>query len=187
MVADKFTGRRCVDKLSSSWTLPPPPPAFFKVRPPQAASSLCHAFKFGTLRLTSSMQAARITYLSNTLIKRIGNIFEEALANDPASTETTSQNGAPSHTTTAMQQFQLDVESTALVRAAEEIMVLTRSMKDVWLFGGLDTLTTNHNGEHADGAQPEDIRTVAGYIQKRLGSEEPEVIPQPAEVQENGS
>ena len=114
------------------------------------------------------MQLARITYLSNTLIKRIGNIFEEALANDPASTESTTQDGVVAHTTTAMQQFQLDVESTALVRAAEEIMVLTRSMKDFWLFGSLDTLTSDHNDEQEGGAQPDDIKTVAEYINNRL-------------------
>jgi hypothetical protein len=115
-------------------------------------------------------KSARITHLSNTLIKRIGNIFEEALAHDPASAEPTSQDGAASHTSTALQQFQLDVESTALVRAAEEIMVLTRSMKDVWLFGGLDTLDADATGERAEGAQPEDVGVVAEYIQRRLGA-----------------
>jgi hypothetical protein len=117
----------------------------------------------------------------------MGNIFEEALSHDPASVEPISQNGDTSHTTTAIQQFQLGVESTALVRAAEEIMVLTRSMKDVWLFGGLDTLTSDHNGEHVEGAHPEDVRAVAEYIQKRLGSGEAEGITQNAEAQENRS
>lgn len=127
-----------------------------------------------TIRLTGGVQLARITYLSNTLIKRIGNIFEEALTNDPASTESTTQDGAVTHTTTAMRQFQLDVESTALVRAAEEIMVLTRSMKDFWLFGSLDTLTSDHNGEQEGGAQPDDIKAVAEYINNRLESCEAE-------------
>ena len=120
------------------------------------------------------MQPARITYLSNTLIKRIGNIFEEALTNDPASTESTTRDGVVAHTTTAIQQFQLDVESTALVRAAEEIMVLTRSMKDFWLFGSLDTLTSDYNGEQESGAQLDDIKAVAEYINNRLESGEAE-------------
>jgi Surfeit locus protein 5 subunit 22 of Mediator complex len=127
-----------------------------------------------TLCLTCGVQPARITYLSNTLIKRIGNIFEEALTNDPASTESTTRDGVVAHTTTAIQQFQLDVESTALVRAAEEIMVLTRSMKDFWLFGSLDTLTSDHNGEQEGGAQPDDIKAVAEYINNRLESGEAE-------------
>lgn len=117
----------------------------------------------------------------------MGNIFEEALSHDPASAEPVSQNGAISHMTTAMQQFQLDVESTALVRAAEEITVLTRSMKEVWLFGGLDTLTSDHDAEHTDGAHPEDVRAVAEYMQKRLGSGEAEGVTQHAEMQENKS
>lgn len=121
------------------------------------------------------------------MIKRIGNIFEEALTNDPASNEPTSQNDATSHTATAMQQFQLEVESTALVRAAEEMMVLTRSMKDVWLFGGLDTLVSDHDGERADGAQSEDIRAVAECIQKRLRSSDADDSTQPAETQEKRS
>lgn len=72
-----------------------------------------------------------------------------------------------------MQQFKLDVESRALIRAAEEIMVLTRSMKDIWLFGGLDTLKQN-GAEQADGARPEDVRAVAEYIQDyvKLGETE---------------
>lgn len=61
-------------------------------------------------------------------------------------------------------------------------MVLTRSMKDVWLFGGLDTLAADHKGEHAEGAQPEDVRVVAEYIQKRLGSGTADAIPQDPEA-----
>jgi hypothetical protein len=168
----KFTAWRCAD---TSWTLPLPPPAFFKVRQPLLPagshdSSGRSSFQVSTLRLTCDVQPARITYLSNTLIKRVGNIFEEALTNDPASTESTTQDGVVTHTTTAMQQFQLDVESTALVRAAEEIMVLTRSMKDFWLFGSLDTLTSDHNGQQEGGAQPDDIKAVAKYINNRLES-----------------
>ena len=133
------------------------------------------------------MKTARITYLSNTLIKRIGNIFEQALTKDPDSIEPTAENGATSHANTAMQQFQLDVESTALVRAAEEIMTLTRSMKDVWLFGGLDTLVSDHSGQDMEGAQPGDVKAVAEYIQKRLGSGEVEGGSKLAETQENMS
>jgi len=136
---------------------------------------------------TARFLQARITYLSNTLIKRIGNIVEQALTKDPDSIEPTAENGATSHTTTAVQQFQLDVESTALVRAAEEIMILTRSMKDVWLFGGLDTLNSDHNGEHAEGAQPEDVKAVAEYIQKRLGTGEVEKDSQPVKAEEDAS
>ena len=66
-----------------------------------------------------------------------------------------------------MQQFQLDVESTAVIRAAEEIMMLTRTMKEIWLFGGLDTLVQDHEGKEGTGQDEgarekmeEDVRVV---------------------------
>ncbi|OXV10896.1 hypothetical protein Egran_01340 [Elaphomyces granulatus] len=46
----------------------------------------------------------------------------------------------PSYAATAIETYQLDVESTALIRAAEDILSLTRTMKETWLFGKLDTL-----------------------------------------------
>ena len=103
---------------------------------------------------TAKFLQARITALSTTMIKRLENIFAVAL--DPTKTNASTTNGAelssdaslpPSLTDTSVQQFQLEVDSTALVRAAEEIMMLTRTMKEIWLFGGLDTLTKDHEGE----------------------------------------
>ncbi|KAJ5657767.1 uncharacterized protein N7484_001416 [Penicillium longicatenatum] len=46
----------------------------------------------------------------------------------------------PSHTATAVETYQIDVESTALIRAAEDLLSLTRTMKEMWLFGKLDTI-----------------------------------------------
>ncbi|KAJ5087885.1 surfeit locus protein 5 subunit 22 of mediator complex-domain-containing protein [Penicillium angulare] len=46
----------------------------------------------------------------------------------------------PSYTSSAVETYQLDVESTALIRAAEDILALTRTMKETWLFGNLNTL-----------------------------------------------
>ncbi|MCJ1478181.1 hypothetical protein MMC13_006857 [Lambiella insularis] len=42
--------------------------------------------------------------------------------------------------TTAMETFQMEVETAALVRSAEDILSLTRSLKEAWLFGKLDTI-----------------------------------------------
>ncbi|RJE25080.1 hypothetical protein PHISCL_02615 [Aspergillus sclerotialis] len=44
------------------------------------------------------------------------------------------------HTSTSVETYQVDVESSALIRAAEDILSLTRTMKETWLFGKLDTL-----------------------------------------------
>ena len=101
--------------------------------------------------------------MRTTLIKRISNIFEAALDNAEGADGAIARKGT-SHTTAAYEQFQIDVESTALVTAAEEVMVLTRSLKDIWLFGGLDTLRTEDSD--AGGARPEDVKAVADYIQK---------------------
>ncbi|MCJ1479910.1 hypothetical protein MMC06_000064 [Schaereria dolodes] len=41
---------------------------------------------------------------------------------------------------TAVEAFQMEVETAALIKAAEEILSLTRSLKEAWLFGQLDTI-----------------------------------------------
>ncbi|KAJ5737145.1 uncharacterized protein N7483_002270 [Penicillium malachiteum] len=68
----------------------------------------------------------------NTDISQLLQRFENIMAT------ATVQN--PSYTSTAVETYQLDVESTALIRAAEDILALTRTMKETWLFGKLDTL-----------------------------------------------
>lgn len=40
-----------------------------------------------------------------------------------------------------------------MIRAIEEFMVLTRTMKELWLFGGLDTLTTDQSEEEKEKAR----------------------------------
>ncbi|KAI4134628.1 MAG: hypothetical protein LQ347_001353 [Umbilicaria vellea] len=42
--------------------------------------------------------------------------------------------------TTAVEAYQMEVGTAALVRAAEDILSLTRSLKEAWLFGQLDTI-----------------------------------------------
>lgn len=77
----------------------------------------------------------------------------------------------PSLTGTSIQQFQLDVESTAVVRAAEEIMMLTRTLKEIWLFGGLDTLEQDHHNEKDEAMRKkmdEDIKVVEDGFRRFL-------------------
>ena len=85
------------------------------------------------------------------MIKRLENIFAAALGSE-GSQSTADSALPPSLTETSVQQFQLDVESNAMIRAAEEIMMLTRTLKEIWLFGGLDTLTKDQE----NGKTPED-------------------------------
>ncbi|ODM20639.1 hypothetical protein SI65_03692 [Aspergillus cristatus] len=70
----------------------------------------------------------RINYNISQLLQRFENIMATATVENT------------SHTSTAVETYQLDVESTALIRAAEDILSLTRAMKETWLFGKLDTL-----------------------------------------------
>lgn len=127
--------------------------------------------------LTMSYVTARITALSTTLIKRLENIFAVALDESDAQASARAGGDAPpppSLTDTSVQQFQLDVESTAVVRAAEEIMMLTRTLKEIWLFGGLDTLENDHENDQNshDEAQrkkmEEDIQVVEDGFKRFL-------------------
>ncbi|KAJ5132014.1 hypothetical protein N7448_006172 [Penicillium atrosanguineum] len=79
-------------------------------------------------RLTQSHYADRINADISQLLQRFENIMATATVDNP------------SYTATAVETYQLDVESTALIRAAEDILALTRTMKETWLFGKLDTL-----------------------------------------------
>ncbi|KIX98372.1 uncharacterized protein Z520_05673 [Fonsecaea multimorphosa CBS 102226] len=129
---------------------------------------------------TAKFLQARITALSTTLIKRLENILAVALDDTAAQTATAPAGtgnapAPPSLTDTAVQQFQLDVESTAIVRAAEEIMMLTRTMKEIWLFGGLDTLKSDHQGRRLNGQDEaarrkmeEDVKVVEEGFKKFL-------------------
>ncbi|KAF3480479.1 dihydrofolate reductase [Arthroderma uncinatum] len=71
---------------------------------------------------------ARINADITQLLQRFENIMAAATVDNP------------SRTSSAIESYQLDVESTALIRAAEDILSLTRTLKETWLFGKLDTL-----------------------------------------------
>ncbi|KIW99144.1 uncharacterized protein Z519_00807 [Cladophialophora bantiana CBS 173.52] len=127
--------------------------------------------------LTAALHPARITALSTTLIKRLENILAAALDDTAGQTAAGTGNppAPPSLIDTAVQQFQLEVESTAIVRAAEEIMMLTRTMKEIWLFGGLDTLAGDHDGRDRNGQDEaarrkmeEDVKVVEAGFKKFL-------------------
>lgn len=48
------------------------------------------------------------------------------------------------------------------IRASEDILTLTRQMKEMWLFGQLNTLSESHAEEKTE----EDARAVAALLQK---------------------
>lgn len=116
---------------------------------------------------------ARISTLTTTLIKRLENILAVAVTTDPFQSGTDAAL-PPSLTDTAVQQFQLDAEAQSLIRACEDIMMLTRHMKDLWLFGGLHTLTGDDPDDKTPGAlqetrkMEEDARIVEQGFQRFL-------------------
>ncbi|KAI5307275.1 hypothetical protein KEM56_001086 [Ascosphaera pollenicola] len=76
-----------------------------------------------------------------------------------------------SHTSTAVETYQLDVESTALIRAAEDMLAITRMMKEAWLFGKLETLKEDERDVQRREKLEQDVRAVKEIIE-RVGSEE---------------
>ncbi|KAJ5365364.1 Mediator complex subunit Med22 [Penicillium concentricum] len=81
-------------------------------------------------RPTAKELLDRVDYDISQLLQRFENIVAIA-ANKFDGT---------SHVDAAVEAFQIDVESTALIRAAEDLLALSRLMKELWLFGKLDTL-----------------------------------------------
>ncbi|KZF21507.1 hypothetical protein L228DRAFT_261673 [Xylona heveae TC161] len=64
---------------------------------------------------------------------------------------------------TAMEAYQMEVETAALVRAAEDVLSLTRSLKEAWLFGELKTI-----GESEAAATTETNAQAVGEAATRL-------------------
>ncbi|KAL8737861.1 MAG: hypothetical protein Q9181_001303 [Wetmoreana brouardii] len=50
----------------------------------------------------------------------------------------------------AVDAYRMEVETAALIRAAEDILSLTRVLKEMWLFGKLQTVGTNEAEERAE-------------------------------------
>lgn len=82
------------------------------------------------------------------------------------------ENFARSHVNTASRQTAVDVATNKIIRAAEEYMFLTRTMKELWLFGGPDTLQSDQTDEEKDRTNQiqQDEREVVQGMQKWLVS-----------------
>lgn len=61
----------------------------------------------------------------------------------------------------------MEVETAALIRAAEDILSLTRVLKEMWLFGKLDTVGRNE----AEARAEESAKGVQEGLQKLIGAE----------------
>ncbi|KAJ5502928.1 hypothetical protein N7463_005802, partial [Penicillium fimorum] len=101
-------------------------------------------------RPTAKELLDRVDYDISQLLQRFENIVAIA-ANKFDGT---------SHVDAAVESFQIDVESTALIRAAEDLLALSRLMKELWLFGKLDTLGEDERDVQRREKLEEDVKAI---------------------------
>ncbi|KAJ5207359.1 hypothetical protein N7491_002008 [Penicillium cf. griseofulvum] len=101
-------------------------------------------------RPTAKELLDRVDYDISQLLQRFENIVAIA-ANKFDGT---------SHVDAAVEAFQIDVESTALIRAAEDLLALSRLMKELWLFGKLDTLGEDERDVQRREKLEEDVKAI---------------------------
>ncbi|TIA85796.1 putative eukaryotic translation initiation factor 5 [Aureobasidium pullulans] len=104
---------------------------------------------------------ARIDQLRNSLIKRFENLVEQAAI------EKNDRNS------TALSQYQSQIETAALIRTSEDILTLTRQMQELWLFGQLKTLDASDIQGRIDGDAKEVAEMLAILVD---GSQEDNTI-----------
>ncbi|KNG82697.1 putative cell cycle control protein Cwf15 [Aspergillus nomiae NRRL 13137] len=140
------------EKSLSTCLFPAQLPAIVQSQTPFTANTHGNFKHYYTFMSNGNVIMDRI----NTNISQLLQRFENIMAT--ATVESTS------HTSTAVETYQLDVESTALVRAAEDILSLTRTMKETWLFGKLNTL----GEDESDVKRREELERDADAIQKAI-------------------
>ncbi|KAF2497748.1 hypothetical protein BU16DRAFT_616342 [Lophium mytilinum] len=111
-----------------------------------------------SLRNFASLKT-HIDKLQTSLVTR----FENLVAT--AALESTDYN------TTSANALHMQEETAALVRAAEDLLALTRAMQELWLFGQLDTLKGGAR-EGREGDVEGVARGVEGWVRGREGSAE---------------
>ena len=106
--------------------------------------------------------------MTTILIKRFGDILD--VAYEPTTALDEPEETPPSLVDTADKQLTVDVAVMQMIRAAEELMVLTRTMKELWLFGGLDTLVADQSPEEKEKTwrMQEDEKAVVKGLQEWL-------------------
>lgn len=65
---------------------------------------------------------------------------------------------------TANETYQMQVETAGLIRAAEDLTALTRRLKELWLFGQLDTLGPSAAEGRADAKAREVAALTEGVL-----------------------
>ncbi|KAL8954556.1 MAG: hypothetical protein Q9183_007051 [Haloplaca sp. 2 TL-2023] len=68
----------------------------------------------------------------------------------------------------AVDAYRMEVETTALVRAAEDMLSLTRVMKEMWLFGKLQTVGGDEAEEKAEERAEQSAKQVEQGLRKLM-------------------
>ncbi|KAI9859450.1 MAG: hypothetical protein M1824_003791 [Vezdaea acicularis] len=110
-------------------------------------------------RPTSNALLERATVSIGQLLNRFENIIALAPMKPNA------------RNTTAVETYELEVEAAALVRAGEDLLSLTRSLKEAWLFGELRKIGEGV-GTTEKSKLNEDIRVVEELALKAMRREE---------------
>ncbi|KAJ5170823.1 uncharacterized protein N7500_003606, partial [Penicillium coprophilum] len=100
----------------------------------------------------------RLEYDVSQLLQRFENIVAIAAKKFDGS----------SYVDAATEAFQIDVESTALIRAAEDLLALSRLMKELWLFGPLDTLGEDERDVQRREKLEEDVKAIQEALEGGL-------------------
>ncbi|GAB7360286.1 hypothetical protein MBLNU230_g8044t1 [Neophaeotheca triangularis] len=103
---------------------------------------------------------ARIEKHRDDLIKRYESLLSLAAVNR------TDRN------TTATIQYQMQVETTGLIRAAEDLQDLIRQLQEMWLFGHLDT----KSDEKLQQATGEKVKEVTELLQQLARTQETKAV-----------
>ncbi|KAI7472267.1 hypothetical protein KC351_g11700 [Hortaea werneckii] len=92
--------------------------------------------------------------LRNTpaLMNRIDKLYGDVIKHYEALVSLAAVENATDRNSTALAQYQMQVETTALTRAIEEGQSFTRQLQEMWLFGQLNTIGDSEAKQRSDEA-----------------------------------
>ncbi|KAI7154559.1 hypothetical protein KC349_g7578 [Hortaea werneckii] len=102
--------------------------------------------------------------LRNTpaLMNRIDKLYGDVIKHYEALVSLAAVENATDRNSTALAQYQMRVETTALTRAIEEGQSFTRQLQEMWLFGQLNTIGDSEAKQRSD----ETAKELSGLLQQ---------------------
>ncbi|TKA29824.1 hypothetical protein B0A50_03188 [Salinomyces thailandicus] len=96
------------------------------------------------------------------LMGRIDKLYSEVIKHYEALVGLAAIDNQTDRNTTALAQYQMQVETSALIRTIEDAQTLIRQLQEMWLFGQLDTLGDGEAKQRSD----ESAKALAGMLQR---------------------